>query len=207
MQYSITRGLAELKLLDKRIQSAIKAAPFVSFSVGKNPVSGFNTNEAFEDKSKAAFQSVQDLIARRNEIKSAIVVSNATTEVEVGTQKMTVAEAIERKDSIGYKKMLLNKLRQDFAQALSQFEHINANVKNRFDTLLQSQLGSDGKNKNTDHSEFEKAFKEANEAKLVNPLDARTIIDTLEQEIDEFESNVDYVLSTSNTLTMIEVSG
>ncbi|MGG3800600.1 hypothetical protein [Metabacillus fastidiosus] len=45
MKMSVTRALAELKLLDKRIQSTMKTTPFISFSVGDKPVNGFCHNE------------------------------------------------------------------------------------------------------------------------------------------------------------------
>ena len=48
-----------------------------------------------------------DLISRRNKIKSAIIMSNAKTVVEVAGKQMTVAEAIDKKSSIEYEKELL----------------------------------------------------------------------------------------------------
>ena len=41
--------------------------------------------------------------------------------------------------------------------------------------------------------------------KFVDPLSLETIIKQLESEIEEFESNVDYALSESNSQTFIEI--
>jgi hypothetical protein len=50
-----------------------------------------------------------------------------------------------------------------------------------------------------------KPFLERNEAKLEDPLNLDSLIESLSQEILEFTSNVDYVLSESNALTQIEI--
>ena len=59
------------------------------------------------------------MIKRRNQIKSAIIASNAVTMVEVAGVRMTVAEAIDKKSSIGYEKELLARLSEQFTDAVS----------------------------------------------------------------------------------------
>ncbi|HYK73264.1 MAG TPA: hypothetical protein VEV44_09105, partial [Pseudoneobacillus sp.] len=102
MEITIAKGLVELKLLNNRINRVINDSVFAGFTVGKKVMTGFNDIEELEQRAKSDYQSVQDLIKRRNEIKSAIVVSNATTEVQIADKTLTVAEAIERKSSIEY---------------------------------------------------------------------------------------------------------
>ena len=78
-----------------------------------------------ESRAKADYQSIEALIKRRNAIKSAIVVSNATTKIEVAGVKMTVAEAIERKTSISYDIQLLDKLKEVYADLVGEAENVN----------------------------------------------------------------------------------
>ena len=52
----------------------------------------------FKDHMKACHNKVTDLINRRNAIKRAVVLSNATTKIKVGNEEYTVAEAIEMKN-------------------------------------------------------------------------------------------------------------
>ena len=62
----VTKGLNELKLLDKRIYSKISEGEFVG--AAKNSavnVNGKITKEAFKANAKADFQSITDLIKRR----------------------------------------------------------------------------------------------------------------------------------------------
>jgi hypothetical protein len=49
------------------------------------------------------------------------------------------------------------------------------------------------------------SFRDNNKVELVDPLDLSAKIVSLEEELDSFETNVDWVLSESNAVTRIEV--
>jgi hypothetical protein len=110
-QMTVTRALAELKLLDSRINRTINGATFGGILVGNKVSAGLTSVDDIEKRAKADFQSVKALINSRNEIKSAIVKSNSVVEVEIAGVKLTVAEAIERKTSIQYENNLLASLK------------------------------------------------------------------------------------------------
>lgn len=96
-QMLVTRGLNELKLLDSRIHRKIGEAEFVGAAkVAAVNIDGKTTKEAYKMNAKADYQSLMELIKRRNRIKSAIIASNAVTMVEVAGKRMTVAEAINK---------------------------------------------------------------------------------------------------------------
>lgn len=104
---SITEALTELKLYDQKINKVLCSADFIGCKKkSSDRVNSFKL-ENFEANAKASYQSVSDLIENRARLKSAIVQSNAATMVEIAGKKYTVAEAIERKNSIEYDKMLL----------------------------------------------------------------------------------------------------
>lgn len=205
MELTITRALAELKMLDKKINRAISESTFAGFVVGKNPMTGFNNVEEIETTAKSNYQSVNDLISRRNKIKSAIVVSNATTQVEVGEYAMTVAEAIERKTSIEYDKQLLNKMKNTYSTIVNHVDRVNDEVKQRLDKHLETLYGKEGKVKAGENEELIKPFLQENEAKFIDPLKLKNKIEQLESEIEQFEMEVDHALSEINTLTRITI--
>lgn len=205
MQISITRALSELKLLDKRINRAINESTFAGFVVGKKVMTGFQNVEEIEKRAKADYQSVNDLISRRNTIKSAIVVSNATTTVEIGGKAMTVAEAIERKTSIQYDYQLLNRMKQAYTKYVNHVENVNEEVKQRLDRHLETLYGKEGKVKAGENAELIKPFLEENEAKFIDPIKLKDKIEQLESDIEEFETEVDHILSESNTINKITI--
>ncbi|MEM1504821.1 hypothetical protein RG959_15545 [Domibacillus sp. 8LH] len=205
MKMSVTRGLAELKLLDKRIKTVMNSAAFVDFAIGEKAVNGYTSNKEYEDKVQSAYQSVKDLIKRRNDIKSAIVLSNAMTRVKIADKEYTVAEAIERKTSIQYEVQLMQKMKNEYTKAVNNIQRINEEVKEELNRKLDALYGREAKTKVDENNELVKSYRNDNEAKMIDPLKIRHTYEKLEQEIDEFLSEVDFVLSTSNTLTEIEV--
>lgn len=205
MKMSVTRGLAELKLLDKRIKTVMNSAAFVDFVIGEKAVNGYTSNKEYEDKVQSAYQSVKDLIKRRNDIKSAIVLSNAMTRVKIADKEYTVAEAIERKTSIQYEVQLMQKMKNEYTKAVNNIQRINEEVKEELNRKLDALYGREAKTKVDENNELVKSYRNDNEAQMIDPLKIRYTYEKLEQEIDEFLSEVDFVLSTSNTLTEIEV--
>ena len=92
---TVHRALAELKTIDSRITKAINTSKFVIANKHSNEkIDGKPISEVRENM-KSAYQKVTDLIARRNAIKRAVVLSNANTNVVVNGVTYTVAEAID----------------------------------------------------------------------------------------------------------------
>ncbi|MDP5275545.1 hypothetical protein [Chengkuizengella axinellae] len=141
---SINRALRELKSLNDRIIKSLNDSNFVSFVKGtKGVVKGYSNNKQYEEKVRSKLQSVRDLMDNRKFIMSAIVESNAKTVCEVAGMKMTVADAIERKNNIKYDKQLLQKLKSDFARANDNIELKNVEVEKRLDHHIEITFGKE----------------------------------------------------------------
>ena len=204
-KYSIHRALAELKLLDKRITKTIDNLKVVTCKKGdKLEYNIAIAEEEFKAVVESDMQSVKDLITRRKEIKEKIVKSNAETLVTIAGKEMTVASAIERKESIKYEKKLAEELK-------NQLNNLKAIINNRNEQVeysLERQLGNLTSNPDADKElvlTFSEQYRNKEQFALVDPLNIEKVIEELENEIDSFESEVDYVLSTSNAITEIEV--
>ncbi len=204
MTISVTRALAELKTLDDRIQKAAGNG-YILLTVGGKVVGTQRSKEEVEKSIKESYQSFNDLVSRRNKLKSAIVKSNAQTSVVIGSKEFTVAEAIERKNSINLEQLLVNSLVNQYRQAASQVEKTNLDANNRLNQMLEVNLGKDRKTSEEDYDAIAKPFMAKNEAKLVDPLQLETLVVNLQKEIDDFKLNVDFALSESNALTQIDV--
>lgn len=206
-RYSIHRALKELKTLDSRIQRAIEYRDYIGRKKNSsNKVEGTGyTVEEFKEAVKSNYQSILDLIKRRNTIKQRIVLSNAKTIVSVGGKEYTVAEAIERKTSIEYDKDLLAKLKSQYNNNLAVVTRNNEKMESSLDNQIANMLGSDS-NKNSENVKlFSESYRQQNGWDIVNPLGLFDIIMELEKEIEDFEAEIDYVLSESNAITTIEI--
>lgn len=208
MEMTITRALAELKLLDARINSTINQTQFIG---GKKKsatkVTPTQTVEEFNANVKSQYESAKKLIENRKLIKSAIVDSNANVKVKIGEVEMTVADAIERKDSIKYEQAFLNQMINHFNQATAQVNRENEKVQQKLDELLVASFGKEQKGKAGDNEikAISEPFLAQNEFEIVDPLKLKEKIDKLQFDIQGFVSEVDYVLSESNAVNKISV--
>lgn len=205
MKLSLHRALSELKMLDKRIAGAINGEKFVTFQTGSEKPRGYNSKEQFEELAKSGYQSANDLIKRRNEIKSKLILVNATTEVKIAGVVMTIAEAIDQKDAIHYKQSLLHELNRQLAVVNQEIERERREMEIRLDQRLNSDFGKDRKNFADEVEKTTADFKKRNEPNMVDPISIREEIKKLEEEINSFLVEVDACLSEVNATTFIEL--
>lgn len=142
---------------------------------------------------------------RRKQIKKTIVESNATTLVEVSGVKMTVADAIERKNFIEIEKTLLRKMNNDYAQSQEKVEVNNELAQDRLDTQLNNMISKDGKTDLTAVEGYKKLFWESEETKLIDPIHIKEITTKMALDIESFEDDVDVALSEINARTLITI--
>lgn len=204
---SITEALNELKLYDSKINKAIANAKLASAAKKSSDKVGVVKKEDFEERAKASYQSVTDLIANRNALKSAIVKSNAVTEVTINGKTMTVAEAIERKNSIDYDITLLNEMKKQYVTATDTVNKENKKVDNKVDELISTLVGKDSDKKIDKEAveAIEKPYREKNEFEFIDPIGIYDKMLALEAEIDGFNSEVDTRLVIANAMTFIEI--
>lgn len=202
---SITRALTELKVLDSRISKQIESSNFVGYSIGKNPVVGYSSNGDFMNESKRKYQSIKDLIDRRSKIKAAIVASNSLTKVQIVGVTMTIADVIEKKNSIGYEKNLLQEMKKQFLTVKNKVEEINRSMESASDEIAQKLAGKDTKVNTESLNHIKKFMQDVKEPVIVDGINIKKEIEALENFIIEFEKEVDFTLSESNTRTEIEV--
>ena len=204
----VTEALNELKTLNSRIDRAVRDGDFIAASkkADKNAKPGVS-KEDFNKKAISDYQSVKDLIKRREAIKAAVIASNAVTEVEIAGEKMTVAKAIDTKNSMEYYLTLLDKMKSQYSKALSTVERVNKGVEENIDQMILAAYGKEGKDKISEATfdAIAKPYKAANEAELVDPLSLKDEIDKLENYVESFLSTVDSKLQISNCMTFIEI--
>lgn len=208
MKMLVTEGLNELKTLNSRINRAIETANFVDYAkTSCDKVTPAKTKEDFKNEALAARDSIFDLIRRRELIKAAIVASNAVTEVEICGKKMTVAEAIETKNSIQYKKGLLTIMSEQYESALAGMNRKNTEMEKKIDDMVMVTFGKDRKEpvSATEYDAIAKPYRASNEYSLVDPIGIADEIKKLQEYIEEFEATVDSKLQISNCITTIDV--
>lgn len=200
---SITRALAELKLLDSRI---VKARDDIKFAVCVTKKTNYNFDKnLFTSQTVSKYQSLIDLITRREKLKAAIMKSNATTLVKIGSKEMSVSEAIEMKHTIKYKEDLVNVLRRQRTQVTQECESHKMKVKQAIDANISQICSRDVKPDPSTIQDLTDMMWKNDPVEIYDPIGLDKTIEALTTEIEDFKLNVDFALSESNSLTLIEI--
>lgn len=202
-EISITRALSELKTLDDRI-SRLTQSKWVAMAINKK-VSGSPTQHDFCVTVKATKQQLFDLMERRNKIKCAIVQSNAVTKVTIGSTEYTVAEAIERKNTIQQEEALVHVLQNQLFKVNAEVEKHNMVANNQLNALLGQMVSKEATVAQESVDALSTSFREQNFAVLVDPLSIETLVKEMQDAISEFKMNVDFSLSEINAVAKITV--
>lgn len=202
-EITITRALAELKLLDSRIQKKINESDFVFFISKKNKS---NVNQdTLVSNSKSSVQSITDLIERRKNLKKSIILSNAVTKVKLANEEMTVAEVIERKQLVTYYKLFSAKMKQNRELVLNQVERQNQLMDTDLQKILEINFGknSTSRTNSDDIDNISKTYRELNKAEVLDGIGVDVKIKEIEELISRYETESNFVLSESNATTKI----
>lgn len=205
---SIAAALNQLKILNARIERATSPqnGSFVNIKIGAAVVGPpVMTEQDFIAVAQGNWDSATALITNRAKLKAAIVQSNALTQVTIGGERMTVAKAIERKTSIVYEQKLL-------AILVAQYDSANRTIAQNNERTLQEahrqavSFFADKLDKDSqEYGEFVRVYNSRHGSNLLDPLQIATKIQALQKQIEDFESQVDLALTTSNVTTMITV--
>lgn len=195
---SIHRALSELKTIDSRITKTIEGFEPVGYKQVGKPVNGLYTEEIFVGDAKSKFDSINDLITRKERIKSAITKANNSTMVTIGGKQMTVADAINYKTILSTKKLLLDNLKRKNTKNIQIVERRLVEVEAKALDIAKSYDKADVNN-------VVEPYVKSNKYELVDPLGISKLIEKMDIEIGDFESEVDSVLSEINAVTMIEI--
>ncbi len=208
---TVHKALAELKTMDDRITKAIQGITYtMAVKHSAEKVGGVTIAEC-KDNIRRGFQKANDLIARRDAMKRAVVMSNAVTKVTIGQKEYTVAEAIELKNhGVEYKRALRMKMSADYRNASAELERNSGEaIEKRAEQYVLSVIQAQPKDsKMAIDSEAMKALRKDyitnNTYDLIDPIGVVNMMDSLNDEILAFETEVDAALSVSNAVTVIE---
>lgn len=202
---TIHKGLSELKMLNSRIGELTRSSIFVAAALnGDTKINGLPVAE-YKEQLRGNFDRINSLIARRSSIKTAIMLSNAATIVEIAGESMLVVEAIERKNALDYEKYFLNTLKSQFSRANAQVTTENEKLPAKLETYLHNILGDKNVAKADDIRSLTELFNETRVYELLDPNQLAKNIPLMEDRLAQFEANVDAALSESNSVTYIEI--
>lgn len=205
---TVHKALAELKILDGRIQKAIDNSIYcVANKHSNDKVNGVSIEE-FKKTIQGCYDKATDLIKRQEAIKKAVTLSNAVTKVKVVDEEYTVAEAIwMRNQGIEFKRRLMFAMQNQYNKSQMVIKKENGkDLEDRADKYVEALYGTkEGKNSAENAEKTRQEFIANNSYELLDPINVLDKIGELEQKISEFMAEVDAELSKSNALTEITI--
>ena len=207
---TVHKALCELKMLDKRINESIMSAEFCRANKHSNVKIDGGTIAEYEAAAVSKYQSTMDMIIRRDAIKRAVVASNAVTEVTIGGNRYTVADAVElRRHGLSYRRTLLQAMTLQLKRVRSTIEQKNGEELTRAaDKMVEVYYGrqTDVKAITEEMKATREKFIEDNTYEILDPIRVENCIRELAKEITALEPEVDSAVSVSNAVTEITVS-
>lgn len=203
---TLHKALGELKILDSRIQTATQQGIFIQLNKKSNQQINGMTVRDYEDKViTASYQKVTDLIERRRKIKDALTKQNAVIEFSINDETFTIATAIDRKNTIQSEKLLLQTMKSQYNSAITNFNRTNENLEK--EALVEAQRFFEGKDTVdiTKIRSLQEEYINSRSLVILDPISLREKIEKLEENLVEFEKEIDYKLSELNALNFIEI--
>ena len=210
-EISITRALTELKVTKERLANFFNEPRlFITALQGVNEhvVDHGVDKTTVERRMQSDYDSFQSLITKQERLKAAIVASNATTIVKIAGKEITVAAAIELRATLAPKEALLKAFKAQYTNNSNKVAKVNAEIEANV-KKHQEDLAKQENNDNEATRALLENYRALNDNRLKlkvhDYLKLEDKIKALEAEILEIKTELDYVLSESNTRTLITV--
>lgn len=205
---TITKALSELKLLDKRISDEVCEAQFCAANKHFQRTLNGKSIDTAKKEMQSAYDKITSLINRRNAIKKALTLANATTPITIGDQKMFIAEAIYFKtQGIENDKLLLSAMSEQYNHVVHILNQNNGDkLSKECEQYITNTFGA--KETRTDTDEIEKArqsYIESNTYDIIEGIKTKETIEALKDKIGKFEAEVDAAITVANATTEIEI--
>lgn len=202
---TIHRALAELKTIEARIRSKIELFDPIGMARKGQKVNNFWELDDFNKRAPADLQGIEDLMKRKDRIKSAIVLSNALTEVKIGGEVMKVSDAISKKATVELQKLLILRMQNRKNATEAEVNRQNEHAEEVSNKLAETALNKPGiDTKSPDALTVIKPYMDSHKYDIIDPLNLGELIGKKLEEVTNFEAEVDAILSESNALTIIE---
>ena len=207
----VADALDERDFLKVKINKAISNCNFIAVKRLKDKrLKNGEDPEAFVEKAKSDYQSITDMITRLKKINSAIIVSNATTEITLKSGlKMTRAEAISRRKEL---KNSSEDLEYTFIQAMSRMitstqREFNMLTKKADDAteMYKSNLSSKDRELTAKEVEAAKTLTEEEYPEIIDPIGLEAKYNDRIDQYGIIVKELDTAIKISNATTYIEI--
>lgn len=200
---SLHRVIAEIKSLEEKL-SRLSGQAFVAVVVGDDAIAVEKTAVA-KKASQSQFDSTVSQMTNLAALKSARNKANSVIPVTIGGVEMTIDEALARKAALPFKVTLANTLQAQFNAAQRLVDSNTAQIEAKVAQQLATMFTSTRKATEDEITVIRTAAERNAKAVMVFADGLKERVDVLKKEIEDFTTEVDFVLSEANALNKVEV--
>ena len=224
---TIRRANHERKMLDKKIQdlgdkTLSGSNALLGYYQKFHPFIGTKSAEEFEKTVKENWQSLNDLIARREKLNRAVMMANATTMVtvpkfvtldqkldlgeEVKTEEISISSAIARKQYyLTILKGLMENIRSHTTGVANKFAADTKRLNKDMVDQLNKQFGPESSQNAEARIKYQEGIKSNFEVVLIDPLKMEDRTKAIRDYLDAYIIEIDSIISKATETTEIEV--
>jgi hypothetical protein len=209
-QLSITRALATIKSLNVRIKDLTAKQVLTLPTAGTGSELGIIDNpnvtaDRAEELIRGNWQALNDLITARDNIRAAVIQANAETKVTLSGKEYTIVQLLDAKAAQADKRELVKVLKKNLANTNNVFNQQRNLHEQRLGQVRSEALSTGKKQDDESLKTYTAPIDLRMTPGVIDPLDAAKIIKDLEEQLEDFALNVDYLLSETNAITKITV--
>lgn len=212
---TLTRALQYCKSTTKKLDAMVDDRSFLLVATSQGlgtKKRAYMHNRSVEETEKiirANWEQANDLFSNLHTVKAALLVANASTLVKIGSQEMTITQAIDLKTTMGLMLKFARNLQMQIAGTNSSMqalgEHLQANINKRIEASFG--IGADKKALSAEVlAGITKDLEDSLTPGRIDPLDLSEKYGKMVLDLEEFFDNVDYALSEVNAKTEITVN-
>ncbi len=198
---SLHRVIAEIKSIESKL-ATIQSGAFVFQTVGDD----MSEVAAVTTKSQSEFDKFSSLIANLATLKAARNKANSTVAVTIAGKTLTIDEALAAKSALVHKKELIRVLQAQFVNGQRNVDAAKAAIDQRVNQQISTMFGATRKASEEEINLLRSTAERASKVTLVYAAGLKEKIEKLVEEVGQFTTEVDYVLSEANATNVVDVS-
>ena len=201
---SLTRCLAEIKKLEADLANV---PVFVRIAANKNDrVEGVLQNaEEFARASQSDWDQYVGKTERLIKLKVARNKANVSTMVKVGGKDVSMDEAIARKALVPVLKNAIAQVKRHISTVEQQVQKSESEVQAAIDKNVNAASSSGTPLTDSQVQILREMYERSLGKRMVLGTNIKTAMKTIEDEVNNFELEIDYVLSEANATTKVSV--
>ena len=214
---TLRAALGQKKLCDKKIEDLSNIVYCIAYDSSSKIIDGMTIPE-WEKHVDAAWQSMNDLIARRNALEKAILAANTSNYIKVPRfktleslgsgeeEEISYAAAIARKNYYkGILQLIVNKLERLVSTQSSKYETKIQEIRRYIDNRLVQEFGQTTNASSTQRANREAELKKQFEAIFNDPTKLVSKLKGMREAIAEYLESIDAKLGHATEVTEVEI--